>query len=169
MPRFLSASVLCMTFVASVNAAAQPAPAGSVSVTRVTPSEVGLSMGVWDLMGTPVSLGGRVTRTHRDWLAAEFSFDGRRGSSLSQGSVLAVVNARFMFHDTAARRNVFASVGVVAGRGLSYALSPMVGVGVQTEWSGAVALRAEFQRFTAGRRPLEDRGRLLFSLVVRIP
>jgi hypothetical protein len=156
-------------------AAAQPAGPAPAPSTRVSVGpwditrEVGVTVGVWNLMDEPSSVGGRYTRRYREWLAGEVSVDVRRGSlSVPGGSGLAIADARIMARDRATSRDWFVTVGVAAGNGLSFGVSPMVGAGVRWHIEDVVALRLEVQRFPRGRRPLEDTGRLLLSVAVGI-
>jgi hypothetical protein len=154
----------------AAQATAQPAPPAPGPPTRVSVTpwevtrEVGVTLGVWNLMDEPSSVGGRYTRRYGEWLAGELSIDVRHGSSaVPGGSGLAIADARFMTRDRAAERDWFVTVGVAAGNGLSFGVSPMVGVGMRWHVEDIVALRLEVQRFPPPGAGEETRGRLGMS------
>jgi hypothetical protein len=130
-------------------------------------AEVGATVGLWNFDNWNMS-GGRFTTNHKNWLATEASFDFRRVDALAPGYGVLLVNTRLLAHHPWRPASVFVTLGVARAWGLSYPVSPMIGVGAQSHWAGGLlAVRGDFQFFPAGKE-LRGRGRLMLGVAIAL-
>jgi hypothetical protein len=179
MTRSLTLVVAALVLAFPLTAAAQwprpprprpPPPSPELLEKMRTPPavEIGVHAGLWNLDGSE-SLGMRISRNVKPYLAWEASVERGAWSADRRGYALAFANVRAQVRAPEDRGWLFMSLGAGTGSGLSYDdVSPMAAVGYQSDWAGGVvALRVELQRFLHGTE-LRDRGRLLFGMAIGI-
>lgn len=79
------------------------------------------------------------------------------------------MNARAFATDPEGRATVVFTAGVAVGTGFRRTMSPMLGVGGQTLWTGGfIAARGEVQYFPGGPFHGRENARVTFGIVVAI-
>ena len=160
--------ILLIVLVIPAASAAQSAPrATAVDPPRL---EVGTDLSIFGLGETAASgVGMHVTRNYGGIVALEIGATGEQGYSTKHGHILATINGRLQVYDAAARRTRFLTLGIARASGLSYAYSPLLGLGMQRMAADSVfgtsfGLRVDLQRFFLGERD-KDRTRLVIGAV----
>ena len=152
-------------------------PAGGAAQSMPRPTaldpptlEVGTDLSIFGLGdASPSGVGIHVTRNYGATVALEIGAAGEQGYSTKRGHVLAAINGRLQVYDAASRRTRFLTLGIARASGLSYAYSPLLGLGVQrmsadTLFGASFGLRVDLQRFFLGEKN-KDRTRLVVGAV----
>jgi hypothetical protein len=130
--------------------------------------EFGLSVSEWNWNGGSWLVNGRLTRNLASWFAVEGALEHGRADYLHARYGMFIVNARLRSPHASEGTHFFVEAGGVAGVGLNYGASPMIGYGLQSASKAqTVAGRAEIQIFPRGEA-LRDHTRLLLGLVILI-
>jgi len=129
--------------------------------------EVRFGLGVWNLDGGGGVFSAGVGRARSSWLSTEVGVEGGRPDTRNPRYALLFADVRLLAPaERPGRARPFAVLGGAVAAGMSFRVSPLAGVGLQTAWhQGLVATRVELDRFTQGHG-IRDSARLLAQLVI---
>ena len=147
------------------------------SAQRVVPksaetpkAEVGVYAGLWNLGPLGQSgTGGRVTVNRSEWFGTEASLERKRDEVSGDTQTALILNARAIRTDPERRAIAIFTAGVAVGNGARRAVSPMLGIGIQTPWIGGLgAVRGELQYFRFGLNENGHKTRVICAFVLAI-
>jgi hypothetical protein len=129
--------------------------------------ETGVSLGLWNLNGGSWIVNGHLSNNLKSWFAVEGAGELGRSDDTTPRYGLAIVDARLSAPAVHGGPTVFVLAGGAVGNGLTWTGSPIVGVGVESRWGPAAAVRVELQAFPSGH-PLRDHERILIGIAIRL-
>ena len=161
--------VATLFIFAADDASAQTMFHGGIASAQRTPTiEVGADLSLFNLMGLTGS-GVHVTRNYGKTVALEASVTGAGNTLNTPAHSLVVVSARLQESGSRVGRRRFLTFGVARASGLSYTISPMIGIGGQSLSREVFrtfrfGFRVDLQYFPRGE-DLYGRGRLTVGIV----